>query len=615
MWGDTMINEAGGYGVTELHKNWSSAVAHIGNAVYNLTATDGSTHNSTGDEQQYGKYVWIWAFNNTTVQEALKSASDDGPVTIIMTDATGRDYTFVYSEPQTTSATTYYRYNPEAGEISNVYIPQIQHYRAHSFGYGANVSVSSEETPKLYFKNLCGYLRLRLYGDDITVSGISLEAIDGEAISGYATVAASPGNDPVLSFNASSSSSEIILDCSEGVSLGTTKETATDFWFVIPPVTLSGGFRITVYESGSTATFEKKASYSFTIERNLLKNMAPLKVTKPEIAATAISFSQSTYSVKRGQSIKLTPTILPAEASSLPVTWTSSNTSWATVDSEGNVTGKLKNKTVTITATVGNVSGACNVRVDAPDLSSFTLTPSPVTMFPFDDVKVSANLTPSDAEITTEYWYIDADRIANVGNGSTGWRYIYAADKAGTAVLRVVLNGNIERTVTINVLDPVPSPVDLGLSVKWGDRNLFAEKASTSGRYYYIADAVAYQNTDSDVVEYYSDGVWRMPTKNEVQELIDNCTVSSTTNDGVSGIRFTSKVNGNSVFLPDVGGYLNGTYYNASQMGVYYWTSSKQDSHSSSYLRLRWYTSSHSPTVAYDGDQNYQFVIRPVKAN
>ena len=610
MWGDTKINDATGYGVATLHKNWSSAVAHIGNAVYDLSATDGSTHNSTGVEQQYGKYVWIWPFNNTTVQNALKSASEDNPVIIIMTDANGREYTFVYSEPQTTTATSYYRYNPEAGEITNVYIPHTQHYRANSFGNGANVTVSSEETSKLYFKNLCGYLRLRLYGDDITVSGISLEAINGEAISGYATVAAAPGTDPVLSFDTSSSESEIILDCSEGVKLGTSKETATDFWFVIPPVTMSGGFKITVNEYGSTATFEKSASYSFTIERNLLKNMAPLKVTKPEITATSISFSESTYRVKRGESIKLTPTILPAEASNLPITWSSSNTSWATVDADGNVTGMMKNQTVTITASIGNVSGTCKVKVDAPDLVSFTLSPNPITLFPLDQVTVTATPIPSDAEIINGYWEIDADRIATpIPNNES---CTVCANNKGTAVLRVVLNYNIEKTATVNVLDPVPEAVDLGLSVKWGNKNCFAETVSAEGRHYSFTEATHYNSTDSDVAEYFTDGKWRMPTKDDFQELLDNCTSAYATVNGVSGLRFTSRINGESIFLPNVGGYaFNGVvykYYDSSQIPSYYWASTER-------TRFYWSLSNYQPNVVTEAENlnEYKHVVRPVQ--
>ena len=343
-----------------------------------------------------------------------------------------------------------------------------------------------------------------------------------------------------------------------------------------------------------------------------------------ETSVTSISFSQSSYSVKRGQTIKLTPVILPAEAADFPVTWKSSNNSWATVDGEGNVTGVLKNKSVTITATAGSLSATCNVSVVAPDLVSFTLSPSTVTMFPFDQVKVTAVLDPSDAEVPTsqQYWNIDADMIAGLGGGGDYWRYINA-HKAGTAVLRVVFYGNIERRVTINVHDPEPAAVDLGLSVKWGDRNFLSDDMTGTGRYYYFQDAVKYNGTDSDVAEYYTDGKWRLPTKAEVEELLDTgkCTSAKATENGVTGLRFTSKTTGKSIFLPDVGGYSSGTYYSPSQMGCYYWTSTTEGT---DVYRLMWspnvsgtyyYNPVTSPAPYESYQRNFQFVLRPVKTN
>ena len=51
-------------------------------------------------------------------------------------------------------------------------------------------------------------------------------------------------------------------------------------------------------------------------------------------------------------------------------------------------------------------------------------------------------------------------------------------------------------------------------------------------------------------------GDWRMPTKDECQELIDNTTNEWITNyngSGVNGRKFTSKINGNSIFIPAAG--------------------------------------------------------------
>ena len=64
-----------------------------------------------------------------------------------------------------------------------------------------------------------------------------------------------------------------------------------------------------------------------------------------------------------------------------------------------------------------------------------------------------------------------------------------------------------------------------------------------------------------------------MPTVGEFQELNSNCDSEWTDEDGVAGRRFTSRINGNSIFFP-ASGYRRGTglYYRGSY-GLY-WSAS-----------------------------------------
>ncbi|MBR5982399.1 MAG: leucine-rich repeat protein, partial [Bacteroidales bacterium] len=66
---------------------------------------------------------------------------------------------------------------------------------------------------------------------------------------------------------------------------------------------------------------------------------------------------------------------------------------------------------------------------------------------------------------------------------------------------------------------------------------------------------------------------WRMPTKEEIEELNSNCTVTWTTQNGASGRLFTSLINGNSIFLPVAGRRDDNSLYLADSYG-YYWSSS-----------------------------------------
>ena len=65
----------------------------------------------------------------------------------------------------------------------------------------------------------------------------------------------------------------------------------------------------------------------------------------------------------------------------------------------------------------------------------------------------------------------------------------------------------------------------------------------------------------------------RLPTVGEFQELNSNCTSEWTDEDGVAGRRFTSNINGNSIFFPASGyRYGTGLYYRGSN--GYYWSAS-----------------------------------------
>ena len=65
----------------------------------------------------------------------------------------------------------------------------------------------------------------------------------------------------------------------------------------------------------------------------------------------------------------------------------------------------------------------------------------------------------------------------------------------------------------------------------------------------------------------------RMPTVGEFQELNNNCDNEWTDEDGVAGRRFTSRINGNSIFFP-ASGNRRGTGLNNRGSGGYYWSSS-----------------------------------------
>ena len=85
---------------------------------------------------------------------------------------------------------------------------------------------------------------------------------------------------------------------------------------------------------------------------------------------------------------------------------------------------------------------------------------------------------------------------------------------------------------------------------------------------------------------------WRMPTEGEIQELIDHCTWTWTTQNGVNGYKVKSQKNGNSIFLPAAGNRHGADLDNAGSRGDY-WSSSLDTTHSSYARRLGFDSGEH----------------------
>lgn len=158
-------------------------------------------------------------------------------------------------------------------------LPATQSYVEKSFGLGANTMVAATQDTDdtfLAFKNVGGYLKLSLYGTDVTVKSITLKGNNGEKIAGKATITHSYGSNPSVTM-AEEATDEITLDCGAGVTVGSTAETATDFWIVVPPTTFTGGFCITITNSES-GQMAKTTTKSVTIARNGIQPMTTFEL-------------------------------------------------------------------------------------------------------------------------------------------------------------------------------------------------------------------------------------------------------------------------------------------------------------------------------------------------
>ena len=218
-------------------------------------------------------------FDATTHNSQYAFAGNNG-------DAEG-EFNAVATGEGTAIATTYgvYPYNAntsisEEGVIS-VELPAIQAYGVNSFGRGANTMVAVGESAtddKLFFKNACGYLVVKLYNENgAAVKSVVLEGNNEEKISGAATITATYAGIPSVTM-ADTAPTSVTIDCGEGVEIGTTAETATEFWFALPEITFEGGITITATDTEGKE-YEKTTPKPVVITRN---NVQPMKALEAE---------------------------------------------------------------------------------------------------------------------------------------------------------------------------------------------------------------------------------------------------------------------------------------------------------------------------------------------
>ncbi|MBE6319021.1 MAG: hypothetical protein E7081_08635 [Bacteroidales bacterium] len=161
--------------------------------------------------------------------------------------------------------------------------------------------------------------------------------------------------------------------------------------------------------------------------------------------------------------------------------------------------------------------------------------------------------------------------------------------------------------------------IDLGLSVLWADRNIGASSPECNGDYFSWGETTIKEkytwltykffidsddsgypwktngeededctpnelsNLGEDIAGTVYDAAytlwgedWMMPTRQQWNELIENCRWTITTQNSNKGYKVTSKINGNSIFLP-IAGYRCDTTLHAKD-APFYWSSTSEPS-------------------------------------
>ena len=170
---------------------------------------------------------------------------------------------FPYKESTTKSADGVISYD----------MPAVQTYAENSFGLEDNTMIGVSrhiDDEEILFFNIGGIIKLQLYGNTAVYS-ISLRGNNNESISGPSTIRAVYGEEPKITMDENATKT-ITIDCGEeGVELSRDAENPTTFFFVVPKVSFTRGFTITIND-----TYTKSLDKAIDIEMDMIQPMATI---------------------------------------------------------------------------------------------------------------------------------------------------------------------------------------------------------------------------------------------------------------------------------------------------------------------------------------------------
>ena len=346
----------------------------------------------------------------------------------------------------------------------------------------------------------------------------------------------------------------------------------------------------------------------------------------------AITLNPTSLSLKVGKTATITATVSPSNATNKTIIWSSSNASVVTVN-EGVVAAiDVGTADVIALSDDGGISATCHITVTDgtginpdPGTEDPSIHGTPVitgdysydgysnvivtgtcNVEPLMGVSVMYGIMYSNEDLTKEPHTKEVEEKdaknrfsceIYVEPGGTLYYYRAFATRGGETFY-----GEIKSFKTKELVPTPGDAIDMGVSVKWASCNLGANKPEGYGNLYawgetqpkssYTQDNYKYYvngkyskynssdgkkvlDLDDDAANNLLKGNWRMPTKEEYEELQDNCTqYEDVEYNGVRGFVLVSNTTENILFVP-ISNYYQSPYY--------YWTSSLNTSTNKAY--------------------------------
>ena len=198
----------------------------------------------------------------------------------------------------------------------------------------------------------------------------------------------------------------------------------------------------TIYGKKGTAAerYAKDNGFKF------VEGTAPAEPAVP----TGVKLNQSSLTLGKGESYGLISTVLPANAKNKTCTWSTSNSSAATVSNTGKVTAKAVGTATITVKTVNGKTATCKVTVK-PAPTSVKINPTALTLGKGESYTVSESTSKgSYANGANLKWTSTNTRVATVQKGK-GNKAVIKAVGTGTANIKITLFNGKTATCKVTV--------------------------------------------------------------------------------------------------------------------------------------------------------------------
>lgn len=208
-----------------------------------------------------------------------------------------------------------------------------------------------------------------------------------------------------------------------------------------------------------------------------------------------------------------------------------------------------------------------------------------------ETIQLTATVNPPKAPNQEVDWVSSKPSVATVT--STG--FVTAMGTGFTIITVTTRDGGKQAQCRVDVQEQDRKAINLGLSsgVKWANMNIGATNEADAGWYFQWGIPGQAFDPKEDGYKYKLNGTtppdklfgsddaatstwgspWRMPTSDELDELLNDCVWSLVTIRGMGGFRVVK--NGNSIFLPFAGYCYKSNVSKINECG-YYWASTRR---------------------------------------